>query len=305
MLNTRFAPLDPEQAPLAAQLPCLGFQVDQLYVYIYADRAALGQAAAAALASEFRRAATETESLSVIFAAAPSQDETLAALVEDPTVPWAAVRFAGQMDEYLELPADDSRSFRYYHNTHLWGLLLAKGRALDPAAIQPLRGDSPPADAEAARYAELLRRFPPQIVQGGIGEVNAHLAFNDPPAARFDDPELVKVIEVAPAAKQQQVNEGHFARVEEIPRALTLTVPALTRFSPAPGREHTVSYWSCVAPGAAKASAVAKLLLGEITEQTPGSILRTLPHAALFLDVPAAAELQGTAVDLSSLGWTP
>ncbi|MFO8008168.1 MAG: glucosamine-6-phosphate deaminase [Candidatus Brocadiia bacterium] len=226
-------------------------------------------------------------------------DPGMAALVEDESAPWAAETCILHMDEYLRLPADDPRSFRHYLSTHLFGPLLSRGRALDPGAVHLIRGDAEDPEAEVRRYAELVRRCPPDIVQGGIGEGNAHIAFNDPPEARFDEEALVKIIELAPAARQQQVNEGHYADVSDIPPAVTLTVPALTRFAPEPGGEHVVSYWSCVAPTAAKATAVEKMLLGPVTEQVPASILRTLPDAALWLDEPAAARLRGRVPELN------
>ncbi len=302
-MSTKIVGIDPLQAPLGEQFRCLACQVDSLKVYIYADRQAMGQAAASGLVERKRQIVEQQGFVNCLYAAAPSQNDLLHYLVEDDRAPWEQEQFAGQMDEYLGLPASDPRSFRYYHNTHLWGPLLSQGRPLDPQVIHQLQGEAPDPVAEAQRYAQLLREHPPDVVQGGLGEENAHLAFNDPPEASFDDPQLVKIVEVAPEAKQQQVNEGHYRDVSEIPDALTLTIPALARFTLDDGTEHTVSYWSCVAPTRAKATAVEKMLLGEITEKVPATILRTLPEAALFLDVDAACLLhERGAVDLGPFG---
>jgi glucosamine-6-phosphate deaminase len=295
-------PLDPEEAPLGDRYPCVAFRCDNLRVYVYPERDAMGHAAAHALVQKKRQVFERRGRLTCVYAAAPSQDDVLDYLVRDKTAPWEAEGAILHMDEYLRLPAHDSRSFRHYLNTHLFGPLLSLGRALDPGVIHLLRGDAPDPRAEAARYADLVRANPPDVVQGGIGEGNAHIAFNDPPQARFDDPELVKIVELAPEAKQQQVNEGHYADVSQIPRALTLTVPALTRFA-TEGGEHAVGYWSCVVPGRRKATAVERMITGPVSEEAPASILRTLPDAALFLDVEAARRLEGQveACDLSAL----
>jgi glucosamine-6-phosphate deaminase len=303
-MEAEISPLDPAGAPLGDRGPCVAFACDRLRVYVYCDREQMGRAAAGALAARKSRLAAQRGSFRCVFAAAPSQDEVLQSLVEDADVPWDAETCVLHMDEYVGLPSSDRRSFRHYLQTHLFGPLSSRGRRLDPDNVQLIRGDCGDAEAEAARYGALVRRNPPDIVQGGVGEVNAHIAFNDPPLARFDDPVLAKVVELAPEAKQQQVNEGHFSCAEDVPRAITLTVPALTRFRRADGREHTVRYWSCVVPGRAKATAVEKLLLGPVTEAVPATVLRTLPDAALFLDRGAARELPeriGDLVDFSSL----
>ncbi len=289
--------LPPHEIPGGA-LPLAAFRCDGLRVYVYPDRRAMGQAAARALVRRKRLVVQRKGSVTCCYAAAPSQNDVLAALVEDDSAPWADETCVLHMDEYLRMPADDPRSFRRYLNTHLFGPLLSRGRALNPRAVHLIRGDAADPEAEVRRYAELVRSHPLDVVQGGIGDGNAHIAFNDPPEARFGEEALVKIVELAPAAKQQQVNEGHYAEVDEIPPAVTLTVPALTRFAPEAGVQHVVSYWSCVAATAAKAAAVEKMLLGPVTDQVPASILRTLPDAALFLDPPAAARLRGKAPGL-------
>ncbi len=303
-MEAEIRPLDPAGAPLGDRLACAAFACDRLRVYVYRDREGMGRAAASALVARKRRLAAERGSLTCVYAAAPSQDEVLQFLVEDADVPWEAETCVLHMDEYVGLPSSDGRSFRHYLQTHLFDPLSRLGRRLDPDGVHLIRGDCDDAGAEAERYGALVRRHPPDVVQGGIGEVNAHIAFNDPPLACFDDPVLAKVVELAGEAKQQQVNEGHFSCVGDVPRAITLTVPALTRFRRADGREHTVSYWSCVAAGPAKATAVEKLVLEPVTEAVPATVLRTLPDAALFLDRASAQRLLGRVgglVDFSSL----
>jgi len=277
--------------PLKGISPVAAFKADRLRVYIYRDRKTMGEAAAVALEQNVRALG----SWAGIFAAAPSQNDVYNSLTESKTFPWHLARALFQMDEYLELPASDARSFRCYHNTHLWGPALSAGRRLDPAVIQQFKidpsikagknlriSDNVWINSETLRYARLLRQFCPEIVQGGIGEVNGHIAFNDPPLADFYDPFLVKIIDIAKAAKDQQVAEGHYRTAADIPLAVTLTIPALTR---------GIKYWSCVVPTQRKASAVRRVIFDEVSPAVPGSILRTMENAALFLDLDAAGEL--------------
>ena len=95
-------------------------------------------------------------------------------------------------------------------------------------AFHYLDGTADP-EAEARRYAALLAAHPLDLCCAGIGE-NGHLAFNDPPVADFDDPHDVKVIALEEASRRQQVGEGHFATIDDVPtHAITVTIPALLR----------------------------------------------------------------------------
>jgi glucosamine-6-phosphate deaminase len=108
----------------------------------------------------------------------------------------------------------------------------------------------------------------------GIGE-NGHIAFNDPHVADFNDPQQVKIVDLDHECRQQQVNDGCFSTLNEVPtHAITLTIPALIA-----GKN---SY--CMVPGKNKATAVNHTLNREISEQCPASILRRHPGAILFLD---------------------
>lgn len=136
-------------------------------------------------------------------------------------------------------------------------------------------------EAEAARYAALLDEAPVDIVCAGIG-VNGHLAFNDPPVADFDDPLDVKVVEMDPPCRQQQVDDGGFPSLDAVPeRAVTLTIPRLMR----------ADRVFCMVPGRAKAPAARACLTGPITTEWPASILRRHPDAVLFLDRDSAADV--------------
>jgi glucosamine-6-phosphate deaminase len=119
------------------------------------------------------------------------------------------------------------------------------------------------------------------MVALGFGE-NGHLAFNDPPYARFDDPVWLKVIELAEASRRQQVGEGHFRSLDEVPKqAITLTIPALL----------AAKSILCIVPEARKAEAVRACLTEPVSEDRPGSVLRRVSHARLYLDQDSAAKL--------------
>jgi len=277
-------------------------------VFVFRNREEMGAAAAFALEQNTQRLVNEHGAFRGIFAAAPSQNDVYASLVQSKTFPWQAAEGLFMMDEYTKLDPADPRTFKYYHNTHLWGPALSAGRAIDPSKIFQLNGLAADTQMECLRYANLLiAGIAPVIIQGGYGEKNVHIAFNDPPDALFKDPFMVKYIELAMAAKQQQVNEGHYASVEELPNALTLSVPALTT-----NPYYTVSYWSSVVPTENKATAIFAALFEPISEAFPGTALRSkdmVTKANLFVDMESSYlvrdALSKLGVDFSSLERKP
>lgn len=249
------------------------FQVDALEVEIHETRALAGRAAARGVAAAIARRRSEKNLVNVVFAAAPSQDEFLAGLVADPTIDWSHV-VAFHMDEYLGLSADHLASFRRYLNERLFRLKADQGLTLK--LIPGERIDRPL--FTCADYESLLLQFPPDVICAGIGE-NGHLAFNDPPVADFLDPVLVKVVRLDAACRQQQVNDGSFEQLADIPtHAYTLTLPVFLR----------APVVSVVAPGPRKAQAVLATLRGPVSEACPASALRGCAGARLYLDRDSA-----------------
>ncbi|MBW3623542.1 MAG: glucosamine-6-phosphate deaminase [Armatimonadetes bacterium] len=246
---------------------------DHLQFEIYRDRATLGREAAA-LASRTLRESVDAQGWArAIFACAPSQNEFLASLCETP-LPWERIEVL-HMDEYIGISADHPASFRRFLSEHLGQ------EVLDRATVRFLRGDATDPAGECLRYSRILQQGPIDLCCLGIGE-NGHLAFNDPPVADFEDPELVKKVELDRRCREQQVSDGCFPTLEEVPRhALTLTVPALI----------AARRLTCVVPGRNKAEAVRATLQGPISTDCPASILRTLPHCTLFIDEPSASLL--------------
>lgn len=245
---------------------------DQLVVSIYPDNQALGRAAAEAAVALIRQAIAERGVANVVLAAANSQLTFLENLSLS-SVPWQSVNLF-HMDEYLNLPWGHPARFSSFLSRHLVDRVAAR-------SFHPMIQDLQDAQAIARSYADLLRRHPVDLCCLGIGE-NGHIAFNDPPGVDFHDPEWVKVVTLAEASRHQQVGEGHFASLSDVPtHALTLTVPALL----------AARNLLCIVPESRKAQAVKETLLGPITPDCPASILRQAAHARLFLDLDSASEI--------------
>jgi glucosamine-6-phosphate deaminase len=259
----------PEVSPIA------DFRVDALRVLVYENRALMGRAAAGHVGQAVaeRQAANGTTRANVIFAAAPSQNEFLAGLVAHPKIDWSRVT-AFHMDEYLGLEADHPESFRRYLHEHLFRLAGLPEERL--RLIPGERVDDP--TRVCLEYEEKLKAEPTDVVCAGIGE-NGHLAFNDPPVADFQDPVRVKVVKLDQSCREQQVNDGCFPALADVPtHAYTLTIPALL----------AAPVVSVVVPGPRKADAVLATLRGPVVERCPASLLRKKEGATMFLDRESA-----------------
>jgi len=175
------------------------------------------------------------------------------------------------MDEYVGMDDQHPASFARYMRERVVDVV-------HPSAFHYVDGMNDVA-AECTRYAELLRTHPLDLCCLGIGE-NGHLAFNDPPVANFDDPEDVKEVELDDACRRQQVGEGHFNGLDDVPRtAITVTIPALLR----------AARVLAIVPEARKADAVRRALEEPVATSCPASVLRRAPHATLYLDEASAA----------------
>ena len=242
--------------------------VDKLEVRVFSSRALAGACAAADAVAHLRALlSSRTGPVRVVFAAAPSQAEMLAGVVAaHMDVDWSRVS-CFHMDEYLNLPPSAPQLFSSFLRAHVWD-------AVRPGVVHVM--NSAAAD-ECARYAALLSEAPIDVVLAGVGE-NGHLAFNDPPplgGANFQDPALVKGVALDLACRTQQVNDGCFPSLADVPtHALTLTVPALM----------SGARIFCVVPGPSKRAAVSAMLTCAIEEACPASALRTHNHATLYVD---------------------
>lgn len=241
-------------------------KTENLGIKIYPGRLDMGEEAADMVGGQIVQLLSEQEFVNMIFAAAPSQNEFLAALVKQTGIDWTRIN-AFHMDEYIGLPENAPQKFGSFLKEKLF-------RHVPFRAVSYINGNAPDALAECGRYAELLLRYPPDIVCMGIGE-NGHIAFNDPHMADLNDPLKVKIVDLDFECRQQQVNDQCFNSLNNVPSlAITLTVPALMA-----GR-----YIYSMVPGKNKAKAVYHTLYDEISERCPASVLRRHPQATLFLD---------------------
>lgn len=246
---------------------------DLLEYSIYDTRQAAGAAAGKAIGDAIRTMLREKETLNMIFAAAPSQNEVLEALVADQEIPWDRIN-AFHMDEYIGLPEDAPQRFGMFLENAIFGKVAFR-------SVNYIDSNATDIQAECDRYTRLLLENPVDIVCLGIGE-NGHVAFNDPGVADFADPALVKVARLDNVCRQQQVNDGCFASIDLVPtHALTLTIPALTQ----------AKAMFCTVPAATKRWAVKRTLDGSISEECPATILRKHPSAKLYCDSDSGTDM--------------
>ena len=242
------------------------FKVDNLLVKVMPNRNEMGKVSAKDISDKIKELLLQKSEINVIFAAAPSQNDVLKSLVEDKGIDWSRVN-AYHMDEYIGLDKNAPQGFGNFLKEHIFGLVPFKSiNYIDISTTDP--------EKEAERYGKLLLENPTDIVVMGIGE-NGHIAFNDPPVADFNDKKVVKPVKLDEICRQQQVNDGCFASINEVPtHAMTLTVPTLV----------SAKYLFCIVPAPTKAKAVYETLNGTIDEHCPATILRKQENAILYLD---------------------
>ena len=251
------------------------FRVDELDVHELATQHGLAEAAAIDAAEAIRLADQRHGRANVMFASGNSQLEFLAALTGRSDVPWDRVT-GFHMDEYVGMNHTHPASFARYMRERIVDVVRLN-------AFHYVDGTNDAA-AECARYSKLLHENPLDVCCLGVGE-NGHLAFNDPPFADFDDAQDVKEVELDEASRRQQVGEGHFASLDDVPRtAITVTIPALLR----------ATRVLAIVPDARKADAVRRALEEPVATSCPASILRRTPQATLYLEHGSAANMSNT-----------
>lgn len=244
---------------------------EKIVASVYETRAEMGRAAAKAAAKAINDVLATKPYANVIFAAAPSQNEMLEALIKE-NVDFSRVN-AFHMDEYVGLGIENEQSFARYLNDHIFSLVPFANVNFIPA-----NGD---ADEGCDAYSDLLKDNPPDVVCMGIGE-NGHIAFNDPPVADFKDEKVIKKVALDNICRMQQVHDGCFPTLDDVPKyALTLTIPTLM----------SAKYLICTVPASTKAAAVQAMLYGEYGEACPATALRNHDNALVFLDRDSAAKV--------------
>lgn len=240
-------------------------QFDKVRLKVFATRKEMGEAAAKEAADCMRGLLANQEEINCLFAAAPSQNEFLASLVQEEGIDWNRVN-GYHMDEYVGFEIGHPNSFN--------GFLTDSVFSKVPFKCVYLLNGANPGEQEAKRYSHLLDQIKIDITFMGIGE-NGHIAFNDPEVADFHDKETVKIVDLDHICRQQQVNDGCFPTFDDVPeRALTVTIPKLV----------SAKEIFCIVPTGKKKNAVRAALTGEISEACPASILRTVEHVHMYID---------------------
>ena len=247
-------------------------KVVNLPVEIYETRAEMGVASAKRAAEIINNAIAEKGEANVVFAAAPSQDDMIESLLTH-DIDWSKVRGFHQ-DEYIGIADDEPAGFGNFLDRAIF-------KKVNFKEIHYLRCAADEADAKCEEYTKLLTEYPIDLILLGIGE-NGHLAFNDPAVADFEDPKKIKIVELDDVCRQQQVNDGCFATLNDVPKqAMSLTMSFIM----------SVPHAVCVVPTIRKANAVDNALNGPVTTACPASILRNHNDAVLYLDKDSASKI--------------
>ncbi|MCL2618815.1 MAG: substrate-binding domain-containing protein [Defluviitaleaceae bacterium] len=250
------------------------FRKDNLCVRQFATREEMGEQAAKDAAEAIINLLGEQPRVSVMFAAAPSQSEFLAALSADSRIDWSRVT-AMQLDEYMGFDPRAPQGFARF-------LLDRIFLEVSPGSCMLMRCDCEDIEDERLRYARLLEENPLDLAFIGIGE-NGHIAFNDPGECDFNDTETVRKVVLSLKSREQQVNDGCFGSLDEVPQsALTVTVPAIM----------AAKKILCMVPASSKAPAVYDTLNASISEHCPATVLRRHRDATLYIETDSAALLR-------------
>lgn len=240
-------------------------------IHIFDDSHSLGRAAAADAAQAISEAVAARGRARIIAATGASQFHFLEQLTSLPGIPWPQVEMF-HLDEYLGLPDTHPASFRRY----------LRERLIDKVPlgqVHLLDGEADP-DVVRRTTGKAIAANPIDVAFVGVGE-NGHLAFNDPPAD-FETRDPYLVVNLDEACRRQQVGEGWFASLEDVPgRALSMSVQQIL----------ASRRILCIVPDQRKADAVRNALQGPVTPDVPASILQTHPDTSVYLDRASASRL--------------
>ncbi|MBN3521430.1 6-phosphogluconolactonase [Algoriphagus lutimaris] len=244
----------------------------QQEIHVFSTRDLAWKAAGKAVENCIVNLQDTQEEIRMIFAAAPSQTGMLDYLAASSNIKWEKI-VAMHMDEYIGLPIGATQFFSKYLKENLFSKV--------PFKEVHLIQTQGKLELEIKKYSNLLEKAPIDIVCLGIGE-NGHIAFNDPPVANFKDPALIKEVLLDQACRTQQVHDGCFESLDEVPKkALTLTIPALM----------SGDNLFCVVLGENKSESVKNTLTGPLSEACPATILRTHPRCKFYFDAAAVSKL--------------
>ena len=242
---------------------------------VFDTKAECGAAAAADGAQRIRRAIADRGQAGIILATGTSQFEMIEALARAGDLDWQKVT-AFHLDEYVGLSIRHPASFRKYLSERF-----ASRLPTPLGAFHYLDGEAEP-QAVCRQIGDLLRRCPIDVAFIGIGE-NGHLAFNDPPAD-FKTRRPYLVLSLDDPCRRQQVGEGWFPTIDEVPaQAISMSVHRILQSRAI----------VCTAPDERKARAVLAAVTGPVTPDVPASILRRHGDTTIYLDRASALLLGG------------
>lgn len=240
-------------------------------IRIFPNKHEMARAAAGHAGDSLRRLLQEQLTVRLLAATGASQIEFLDDLTSQACIEWSRVELF-HLDEYLGIPPDHPASFARY----------IKERIIDHTGIQHYHlvdGRRDPQEV-AAEVSRQITAAPIDLAFTGIGE-NGHLAFNDPPAD-FEIEAAYLMVTLNQASRQQQVGEGWFASVDDVPKqAITISIRQLLK----------AKEILCIVPDTRKAPAVKACLEGPISPNAPASALRLHPNTTVFLDAGSASLL--------------
>lgn len=243
-----------------------------MQIAIFPTKIGTAQAAAAKAAQLLQDAIIHNGHATFVAATGTSQFEFLDALTSIPDIDWAKTTMF-HLDEYVGLPETHPASFRRYLKERLI-------ERVHPGVVHLIRGDAPDPQAECRRLNRLIAGHEINVAFVGIGE-NGHLAFNDPPAD-FGVADAYIVVDLDEACRRQQMGEGWFASLADVPRcAISMSIQQIVRSQAI----------VCTVPDRRKAQAVRDCFTGKVTPLHPASILRQHARTYVFLDADAASLL--------------
>jgi glucosamine-6-phosphate deaminase len=242
-----------------------------LNINVFNTREEMGAAAGRDIEKKINELLQVKDEIRMIFAAAPSQNEVLEYLAASEDIEWSRI-VAFHMDEYTGLKPGAKQLFSMFLRQKFFDKVKMK-------QVHLINSDAGISE-ELIRYSALITEAPIDIVCLGIGE-NGHIAFNDPPVADFYDPHVMKVVRLDHLCRMQQVNDGCFPSLNDVPEeALTLTIPVL----------FNASHLFCVVPGERKRTAVHNTIYGPVDTSCPASILQRHPDCSFYFDTGSFGE---------------
>ncbi len=248
-------------------------------VYIDANAELMGKRAAEETVKRIKEAVEARGECRLLLSTGASQFEMFDALVTM-EAPWDQVVMF-HLDEYVDMPSTHNASFRKY----LTERFIDK---VHPKAYYFVNGEGN-VEENLRQLSMEVKKAPMDVALIGIGE-NGHIAFNDPPAD-FDTEEAYIIVELEERCKKQQMGEGWFATINDVPsRAITMTVNQIMK------SKAVLS----VVPGKRKAQAIKMTIEApEVTNQVPATKLREHPDWSLYLDEDSASEVDKEKLDLA------